>query len=142
MNLSALSFSNIYNSFKNNDYATGTLTVSGTIAAGAFATYSGSVTLNRNESVSQIYYSTSVNSRITSTGLTYLLTSDSQIIHDNGSTPTFPGTASYGFVFTVSYTNTGITLTANAFNPYIETLTLVTETISFQAYTFITPFAS
>ena len=102
MNIAAISFSNIYDSFKNNDYGTGSLSISGTVSASTLATYSGTVTLNRSDSVAQIYYATSVNSDNNQSGLNYLFTNDTTITHSNGSTPTFPGTAAYTLLFTAS----------------------------------------
>lgn len=142
MNIQALSFSNIFDSFKNNDYTTGSLTITGTIGAGLLASYSGTATLNRDDSVAQIYYSTSVNSDYNSTGNLYLFNSDTIIQHSNGSTPTLPGTATYSILFSVGFSGDTMTFTANILNPYANTLTVVTETVSFQAYTFIAPFPS
>ena len=140
MNLAALSFSNVYDAFKNNDYQTGSLTISGTIPAGNIASYSGTVTLDRADSVAQVYFTSTVNSLFTSTNQIYLYSAETTIEHDNGSTPTFPGFAPYTILFSLGYSSTTLTFTANILNPYSETLTPVTETISFEVYTFVAPF--
>lgn len=135
-----LAFSTSFDAFKNNDYKTGFLTVTGTIAAGATATYSGSVTLDRTDSVTQIYYETSVNSDYHSVARNYLLTSDARIDHSNGSTPTLPGTAAYSLLFTTAYSANTLTLSVTTRNPNANTLTVVTEIVSFEVYTFVAPF--
>lgn len=140
MNPAALSFSNIYDSFKNNDFETGSLTISGTVAAGGIASYSGVVPLSRSDSVTQIYFSTSVNSDNNSSGNLYLYSPETTIDHSNGSTPGFPGTAAYSILFSLTYSDTALTFTANINNQAAGTLTVVTEVISFQVYTFIAPF--
>jgi hypothetical protein len=137
---SKLAFSTAFDAFKNNDYKTGTIAISGTVGVGAVTSYSGSVTLDRSDSVTQIYFTTSVNSDLHSTGRNYLYTSDNTIQHSNGSTATFPGSASYALLFTTEYSGSTLTLKANTRNEFFETLTVVTETISFEVYTFVAPF--
>lgn len=137
---SKLAFSTAFDAFKNNDYKTGSLTVSGTVAASTFASYSGTVTLDRADSVTQIYFSTSVNSDLHSTNRNYLYTSDTTIQHNDGSTATFPGAASYVLLFTTEYSGATLTIKANMLNEFLETLTVVTETINFEVYTFVAPF--
>ena len=137
---SKLAYSSVFDSFKNNDYTTSSLTISGTIVAGAIATFSGTATLDRAESVTQIYFSTSVNSDYHSVNRNYLYTSDTLTQHSNGSTPTLPGTAAYSTFFTVEFSGTTITLSANIQNPYADTLTPIVETIDFEIYTFVAPF--
>jgi hypothetical protein len=137
---SKLAFSTSFDAFKNNDYKTGSLVVSGTVGAGVLATYTGTVTLSRSESVAQIYYSTSVASDNHSTSRNYIYTPDTTILHSDGSTAASPGAAPYTVLFTTEYSGTTLSVKAYVLNPYGGTLTLISETISFEVYTFIAPF--
>lgn len=129
-----------FDAFKNNDYKTGSLAVSGTIGASSSASYSGSATLSRSDSVTQIYFSTSVASDYHATSKNYLFTSDTLIHHSNGSATGFPGSATYDIQFSVGYSSNTLTLTANILNQFPSTLTVVSETISFEVYTSVAPF--
>lgn len=139
MNPAALSFSTIYNGFKNNDYKAASISVSGTISANGSASFPVTIPLSRDESVTQIYFSTSRNSvaSLFTTG-TYLL--PNVISYDNGSTPTFPGTAPYSVGFLVNFSTSQVTITAFIGNPYAETLSSIAATYDLSVFTFIAPF--
>lgn len=137
---SKLAFSTAFDAFKNNDYQTGSLTLSGTVANNTLASYTGTVSLDRADSVTQIYFTTSVNSDFHSTGRSYLYTADTTIQHSDGSTPSFPGAEPYTILFATEYSGSTLTLRAYVLNVTGETLTVVTETVNFEVYTFVAPF--
>lgn len=136
-----LSYSSSYDAFKQYDEATASISISGTVGAGVLASYSDTATLSRESSIVQLYYTTTVNSDLHATGRHYLYLPEVQIVHSNGSTPTFPGTAFYNILFESLFTLNTITLKATIFNPDIETLTVVSETLDFELFSFVAPFA-
>jgi len=140
MNPQALSFFSGFDSFKQYDKKSASLTVSGTVAS--FSTFSGSVIIGRANSVTQIYYSTDVSSDFHAPGQKHLLMAGAFILHADGSIAADPGNPvyTYDIQLTASYTSTTVGLVASVQNPYASDLTPITETLSFTVYTFVGPF--
>lgn len=131
-----------FNSYKEYSWASSTITINGTVPSGQIATFSQTLILPRANSVASIEFSTSVNSDLYVTGMTYTLLPDTNITHSNGSTPTFPGTAPYIIFFQNNFVGDSVTVAATVTNLNAETLTVVTEILTFGLYTFIAPFKS
>lgn len=129
-----------YNAFKNNDYQTGTITISGTILASASGSFTTTIPLQRQNSVTQLYF---VTNRTTSPSLytanqTYIL--PPKVDYADGTTPGFPLTSPYTVQFFTAFTPTQVTVTAYIGNPYAATLSNIDATYTIYAFTFIAPF--
>lgn len=125
-----------FDSFKNYGSFTGNVVVSGTVSAtfgSNFQTYSTSFDLQRQDIVTQVYMQTTADS-----GKTFSLVGGYAPLR-NGTVPAL-GTVPYNIAFTFTYSGTIITCQAAISNPYGNTLTVSTETITFIVKTFITPF--
>lgn len=130
-----------FNSYKEYDRASAVLSVTGTVTAGQFATFSSAVSLKRTSAITLTQFTTSVTSNFHTTGMTYNLLPDLTISHSNGSTATFPGTAPYDIQFQNAFLGDTVTVTVVVSNPNAETLTVVNETITVTLYTVVAPFA-
>lgn len=137
VNPANLAAASVFNSFKNYGSYTGTVTVSGGVSPtppSNFATFSTSFDLERQDIITQVYMQTTGDAN-----KTFSLVGGYAPLRD-GTTPTL-GTVPYNLAFTFTYSGTTITCQAAVVNPYFETLTLTTETITFIVKTFITPFS-
>ena len=130
-----------FNAIKNYDRGTLTVSISGTIASGAMGTYAASTTLRRDNSTISAGFTTSVTSNSHTASRQYYFVPDTRIDHGDGSTPTFPGTAVYSIVFETSFSGDNLTIRATIGNETAETLTVVSETLEFEFYSYIAPFA-
>ncbi len=134
-----LAAASAFDSFKNYGSFTGSVAVSGTVGFGVgtdFTSFSTSFDLQRTDIITQVYMSTTADS-----GKTFALVGNYVPLRI-GSTVTFPNDAPYNLFFTFLYSGTNITCQASVTNPYGETLTLVSETITFTVKTFIGPFVN
>lgn len=125
----------MYQGYKNYASYPASTTISGTITAAApNATYPVTINVARSDVFTQIYMITSVES-----GKYFNLTtgySPSRM----GSTPSLGvGGATYSVSFSFSFSGTQMTLMPYILNPYAETLTTVTENITFTTKMFVGP---
>lgn len=134
-----LALASTFDAFKNNDYKTASITVSGSISAG-LTRFTTEIELDRDESVTEIYFTTSVSSLYHSPSRLYILLPDSSIYHNDGAAPPGFPTASYNLDFENIYEQNTLTLSLSVASPFPDPLTLVTETIEFEVYSFIGPF--
>lgn len=134
-----LSAASAFDSFKNYGSFSDDVTVSGTVGFGIgtdFTTFSTSFDLERTDVITQVYMQTTVDP-----GKTFSLVGNYVPLR-TGSTTSLPSDAPYNLQFTFTYVGSVITCQASIVNPYGETLTLVTETITFIVKTFIGPFVN
>lgn len=135
-NADELAAASAFNSFKNYGSFSDPVTISGTVSATPptnFATYPVSFDLQRNDIITQVYMQTTADP-----GKTFSLVGNYSPLR-NGTTPSL-GSVPYNVGFTFTYIGTTITCQAFIANPYFDTLTVATETITFIVKTFITPF--
>lgn len=141
MNPQALSFSSpAYNGFKNNDYESGTIALSGIVAGSGTLSVATVIPLQREDSVTQLYFMTN---RVAQANLyggneTYYL--PPIINYSTGTTTGFPGNAPYSVQFFTNFQPNQVTITANILNPYSTTLSNIDAVYSLQVFTFIAPF--
>lgn len=141
MNPVALSFSSpAYNGFKNNDYESGSITLSGSIAGSGTLSVASIIALSRDNSVAQPYFTTNrvAQANLYIVGETYYL--PPIITYSTGTTTGFPGDAPYSVQFFTNFQPTQVTITANILNPYSTTLSNIDAVYNLQVFTFIAPF--
>lgn len=141
MNPAALSFTAPnYNGFKNNDYKPSSITLSGTVPGSGTLVVSAIISLARDNSVTQLYFTTNrvAQANLYLTGETYEL--PPIINYSTGTTTGFPGNAPYSVQFFTNFQPTQVTITANILNPYSTTLSTIDAVYNLQAFTFIAPF--
>jgi hypothetical protein len=131
-----------FDSFKNYDYEPATISISGTVAVDSTGSYTATVNLRRSNAIVSAQFSTIVNSTSHATGRVYAFLPNMRIDHADGSTATSPGTAAYNIFFENEFLGDTVVVKASLPNPYGEILTVVTETLSFDLYSFIAPFAT
>lgn len=141
MNPKALSFTSPgYNGFKNNDYETGTVSISGTVSGSATLSVPVIIPLNRDNSVTQIYFTTNraTQANLYVVGETYTL--PPIINYSDGTTTGFPGNAPYSVQFFVNFQPNQVTVTGFLQNPYSTTLSGISAVYNLEVFTFIAPF--
>lgn len=137
-----IAFGSPFDSFKNNDYKTASVTASGSVAPTSLTRFTTTVPLDRDESVTDIYFTTTANSIYHNTGRTYVLLPDTSIYHNDGDAPPGFSPATYNIDFENIYGSSELTLSLSIASPFPDPLVLVSETINFEVYTFIGPFRS
>lgn len=140
MNDAALSYSTVYNGFKNNDYQGGSVTVSGSIAVGATFSSSVTIALERDESVAQIYLTSNRTSAYGGYTVGDTIALPNPLNYFDGTTASFPLDSAYGVVFLVKFELTQVTITVFIQNPYAEDLSNIDAIYNFEVYTFVAPF--
>lgn len=136
-NPNMLAAASAFDSFKNYGSFSGDVVVSGTVSGTPptnFATYSASFDLTRTDILTQIYMSTTL-----SPGNFFNLVGGYSPVRE-GSIPG-PVLLPYNVAFTFTFIDNIINVQAAIQNPYGDTLTVATETITFTVKTFIGAFA-
>lgn len=129
-----------FNAYKEYGRVSVTVSISGTATSGSSTSFSGTGDLRRLNAVTFGLLNTSATSDFHTAGRNYGYLPAMYIQHSDGSTATFPGTASYIILLTTEFLGETVTVRAFIGNPFAETLTLVPETLTLTFYTVIAPF--
>lgn len=126
LKLDKVQLSSFHEAFRNRTWPTGSITISGSVAAGASATFSTTFSLQRNGAVAEIYYEKSGGNpkRKADSGI---------VLYDYSGS----GTAQ---IFITYPTTNSITVQISVFNPTGSSISLTTQTYGITAYVFDTPF--